>query len=330
MSHTQLFNHSDVEDQKPPNWADVYGPWILSFCVHIVLFCVIFWHISEKPELPIRHIRLSFAQPGTALTPAPGPVSASPAQPLWSRANQQVVPEKAREDAKEIASLAPKDAISTAQPVATGDASPGAEAAKSESSLREDQNARVQRILASYGKSAEEGRKSLGEGQKDLQGRLETAGLRVASYPHFGNFGGARVGAIRTLSFDKVSPEVSKEVMARYDIRITSKFVSQTGPSYLNSAASGGSVYLPGNKPGYYEVFEISPKAYRQMVVLEQNWLVSHGCDPSSTYADTVEFGIVQTSPGQWDLGITRMEVRQLAEIGNPGQTPLVAARPTP
>jgi hypothetical protein len=106
--------------------------------------------------------------------------------------------------------------------------------------------------------------------------------------------------------------------MQRYEIRITSRFAAPSGPSYLNSAASGGSVYTTTDKPGYYEVFEISPKAYRQMVVLENNWLVSHGHDTATTFVDTVEFGIVRKSENFWDLGILNMRVQQLAELGRP------------
>jgi len=189
----------------------------------------------------------------------------------------------------------------------------------------ENQEIRIRNILQKYGESAQQGRNTLAEGRKNLAARLEQAGLQVAAYSHFPEYRGARVGAIRTLTFDNVKPAVAREVMNRYDIRITQRFISQSGPSYLSSASAGGGVYRPTDKPGYYEVFEISPKAYEHMVVLEQNWLVSHGYDPRTTSVDIVEFGIVQKTPNFWDLDILRMEVQQVAEIGRP----TIPAEPT-
>ena len=177
---------------------------------------------------------------------------------------------------------------------------------------------RIQRILSEYGTRMQASNQAVLGERRDLQYRLKVATMQASAAPHFPSYDGARVGAIRTLTFDNVDPATAQEVMARYDIRITSgRFMHQSGPSYLNSAASGGSVFTPQQAPGVYDVFEISPKAYQRMVVLEHNWLVSRGYNPRETRVDTVEFGIVRKG-SIFDLGILKMQVQSLTEIGKP------------
>ena len=180
-----------------------------------------------------------------------------------------------------------------------------------------EQDRRVAQILQDYKQQEVEGRKSLNEHRTDIKGRLQTAEIAAAAFKAFPEYGGARVGAVRTLDFTKVDEKAAKLVMDKYAIQIRTKYVDSLGPSYLNSAASGGTVYTTTNKPGMYEVFEISAKAYKQMIWLEQDYLSTHGYSPKTCRIDSVEFGIVQKG-SDWDLGILDIKVQQLAEIGKP------------
>jgi len=331
--------------RKPLGWAERHGGWIVSSCLHVCVLSLLLAGVTRPAQEPIRHIRLQFRP---TPTPAPLPVRLTipPARPpavslLPARANQpfpapDASPAPPPKDMAMAMAAAQPPSPAPPRPSPAADNKPQDDNAPASGEGQTPRNAgeiddpaqrmRVRQILDRYRTDARTGRDGLAQGRKNLAARLEQAGLQVSAYPHFPEFAGARVGAIRTLTFDNVKPAVTREVMTRYEIRITQRFVSQSGPSYLNSAASGGSVYRPTDKPGYYEVFEISPKAYRRMVVLEQNWLVAHGYDPRTARVDVVEFGIVPISPNFWDLDILRMAVQRVSEIGKPSLDPA----PTP
>lgn len=145
--------------------------------------------------------------------------------------------------------------------------------------------------------------------------RLQHNTMRTKAYPHFPDYEGARVGTRRILDMDGVPEEAVKK---RYDIRILKKWVDNSPTNYLNSVASGGSVYRPATEPGYYEVFELSEKVFKHMSWLENQWLVRRGYDPKETLVDEVEFGLVRDAAGQWDLGIRKLKVQELARVGRP------------
>jgi hypothetical protein len=198
---------------------------------------------------------------------------------------------------------------STGQQIAAGDA----EAA------RRAEDAQVGEILAGYGKAAAGNRAEAFGERRDIDKRIQKVELATVAAPHFPGFGGARTNVIRTLNLGNVDPALGQKVMDRYSIHITHRYVESINSlNYLSSVATGNAVFHPTNKPGDYEVFEISPDAHRRMVWLEQNYLVTHGYDPASTKLDRVDFGIVETSPGTWDLGILSIKVNQFGQLGIP------------
>jgi hypothetical protein len=156
-----------------------------------------------------------------------------------------------------------------------------------------------------------------GVGMKDIRHRINNIAIGVAAAPNFPGYKGARVGVVRTLDLSNPDKKIAQRLMMHYDIRVNTRYVDQIGPSYLNSAASGGSVYSPVDKPGYYEVFEISPRAFERMVWLENQWLVSHGCNPDKTLVDSVAFGIVRSESAKdgWDIGIVDIKYRRVDDL---------------
>ena len=307
---------------KPQGWAETYGPWILSICIHAILITLIVTQVQERsrPErsanihINFRRMPLLEAAAGNMardLIRVPVPAALVPISPPPNPPNAPPATAQTQ--------LGPKNITGAVRPMVTKPSTVEAgDGGKGDDIVGAGQEARIRKILSGFGKGTTSGRQAVNEGRKGIRQRLEVAGMQVAAYPHFPGYKGGRVGAVRTLNFDNVPAEVSREVMARYNIRLTSGYVNPSGKNFLNSAASGGSVYTTMDKPGYYDVFEISPKACQQMVILEQNWLVSHGYNTASTYVDVVEFGIVQKSTNFWDLGILKMEVQQLAELGHP------------
>ena len=157
------------------------------------------------------------------------------------------------------------------------------------------------------------------ERRKDIGERLQKYEQAAEASSHFSNYKGARTGAIRTLNLDNAPSDAQQRVMDRYNIRITQQYVSNAAPSYLNSAATGGSVYHPSTRPGYYEVFVISAEAQKKMWYLETRYLQNHGYEPGSAMVDTVEFGVVRDPETKdWDLGILHIEVRQTRPVNAP------------
>lgn len=174
----------------------------------------------------------------------------------------------------------------------------------------EEQRRRIAEIRERYRSQVGEKRRQVHEQRRELDKRLGKLEIATEAASHFSNYKGARVGAIRTLNLDSAPDKAAQEVMARYNIRVGSRYVEAGAPSFLNSAASGGNVYRPSNQPGFYEVFVISKEAQKRMWWLETNYLKTHGYEPGSAIVDTVEFGVVRGPDGKWDLGILNIEIR--------------------
>ena len=282
------------------NWADRFGPLVISMCLHAIAACLIFTGVVTQRNSERKTLRINLVKAFPRVPPAPS-LPTSPPPPARANAPGQALSEAA-------ASASPQQPVEGAAEPASAPAIQSGE--------------RIQRILSEYGARMQAGNQAVLGERKDLQYRLKVATMQASAAPHFPSYDGARVGAIRTLTLDNVDLATAQEVMARYDIRITSgRFMQQSGLSYLNSAASRGSVFTPQQAPGVYDVFEISPKAYQRMVVLEHNWLVSRGYNPRETRVDTVEFGIVRKG-SVFDLGILKMQVQSLTEIGKPSYEP--------
>ncbi|MBN1867052.1 hypothetical protein JW916_07135 [Candidatus Sumerlaeota bacterium] len=313
-------------------WAERHAPWILSFCIHLLLLCWVFVGSAlpplRKPET--RMVRVHLVDTPEEPPPEPTPPPEPPEQPVFTPARATdsdpeptAIPTPPNSEPRETA-REPEETVAPARQTDVTEQDPPREESDPLDPIAEtaNQEERIKEILLAYNEHASRNRAERHEDMKDIDKRLEKASIATAASRSFRDYQGARVGAVRTFSDSGVDPEIAKRVKNRYDIHITTRYLDKPGGlSYLSSAASGGSVYHPADKPGYYEVFEISEKAFRQMVVLENEWLVSHGYDPGSTFVDTVEFGIVERSPGYWDLGILNIKVQEYTPLGKPTTT---------
>lgn len=287
----------------PRGWAERHGAWILSLCFHVILFATL-GSRSSLPSLgPVVDVPESIQKIDVRLISPPPPKPAPTPMPPRQVTEPPAAASMSRSESQEAAAPAEQSL----------------EPLESEIAEAEEHERRVREILERFPARASGEQRSINRRRSRIKERLRNAELRVAAAPHFPDYKGARVGPVRILDLTKdVDPHVAKQVMNRYNIRVYKAFVDETGPSFLSSAATGGTVYRQSNKAGYFEVMEISPKANTRMMWLEQQWLVSHGYEPRTTRIDTVEFGIVEREPGFWDLGIIRMEVQELAQVGKP------------
>lgn len=124
------------------------------------------------------------------------------------------------------------------------------------------------------------------------------------------------VGTIRELDFSGWPQAVVDELMNRYRMRIVKKSVpAGSNQSYLSSAeSSAGDVYYAdrNHRGGYHEVFELSRKSVAVMSKLEENEIRKRNMDLSRTRVKRVKFGITQTAPGQYDIGIIEFQAETL------------------
>jgi hypothetical protein len=120
---------------------------------------------------------------------------------------------------------------------------------------------------------------------------------------------------VRELDFSGHSPEVVRQVMVRYEMRVVHKYVEAASPeTFLSSAALGPTDRYYANRavrPGVYDVFELSPTAIRKMAELEEAELARRGLGKHALVR-YVKFGIVRNPEGRPDLGILAFDVAEL------------------
>ncbi|MEQ8821481.1 MAG: hypothetical protein RLY93_14680 [Sumerlaeia bacterium] len=138
--------------------------------------------------------------------------------------------------------------------------------------------------------------------------RVETAGraFKLAS-------DGAAQGVIRTLNLDSVGEEAALSVMQRYDIRMTTRYVSGTNPQmksgFLNAATTSGGTFTDQLTEGVADVFILSTLAISRMASLETQALMERDFDPRRSRIRRVEFGVVVNQNREWDLGVIDIEI---------------------
>lgn len=124
------------------------------------------------------------------------------------------------------------------------------------------------------------------------------------------------MGTIRELDLSGQPQAVVDQVMAKYRLRITQKVVSgESNQNFLSSAATGkGDRYFSGgsNRPGLYQVFELSRESVAKMSRLEEEEIRRREMDPEKTRVKHVVFGITEPQPAQYDLGILQFEAEPL------------------
>jgi hypothetical protein len=119
------------------------------------------------------------------------------------------------------------------------------------------------------------------------------------------------VGTIRELDLAGFPENVRQDVMQRYRLRVTQKYVSgKSRQSFLSSAATDTSdryFAAPDPPPGVYEVFELSRDSVAAMSRLEESELKRRGLPVDRTRVKRVVFGIVETGR-TFDLGVKAFE----------------------
>lgn len=124
------------------------------------------------------------------------------------------------------------------------------------------------------------------------------------------------VGTIRELDFSGWPKNIVDDMMRRYDLQIVHRKVTGgSNQEFLSSAASAtGDMYYAdrSNPGGYSEVFELSRQSVAVMSRLEEEEIKRRNLDLARTRVTRVKFGIVQTGPNQYDLGILEFEAQAI------------------
>jgi hypothetical protein len=113
---------------------------------------------------------------------------------------------------------------------------------------------------------------------------------------------------VRDLNLQGQPPAVVDEIMQRYRLRVSERFVrAGSAQTYLSSAGTGRDHFTasPFTEAGIYQVFELSRDAVAAMSRLEEDELRRRGLKPETTRVTTVRFGIVRLPSGGYDLGVT-------------------------
>lgn len=114
-------------------------------------------------------------------------------------------------------------------------------------------------------------------------------------------------GTVRDLELGGQPREVVDEVMQRYRLRVSERYVpARSVQTYLSSAADGRGHFTasPFREAGIYQVFELSRESVAAMSRLEEAELHARRLDPEKTRVTLVKFGIVRNKLGQHDLGV--------------------------
>jgi hypothetical protein len=263
-------------------WIEQKGGLLLSIFIHLVLFSFM---ITKYPEFMIpKNI--------------PNPIS------LLLKLSYE-------SNEKEVTSFTP--AQSTFQE------NKGSENASSETQ-EENQEGQVEKLtypeqgsLPEYRVGIEEMENDLTNSMSDLHSAIErrslnTKGIRADGF----NSAGAEEGVVRILDIGNVPGKISDQVLQKYRIRITKKFISgDNNVFFLNKVQVQDKTFISGSASGYYEVFEIPMEAVKKMTMLEGMEFSRRKLDPSRTRVKKVVFGIIQID-GDYDLGITAFEFEEI------------------
>ena len=123
---------------------------------------------------------------------------------------------------------------------------------------------------------------------------------------------GTDQGTIRIFDTGDVSKSQASRVLNTYGIRITRKFISGEGSlRYLNQAKLQDKTFFSKEGAGYYEVFEIPPRALKKLTSLERDEMIRRGLDPDSTRVVKIVFGIVKND-NEYDLGVKEFEYEEV------------------
>lgn len=157
----------------------------------------------------------------------------------------------------------------------------------------------------------------LAQEREALRRELEAARAEIAAAPEFSPPpippppSNGNLGTIRELDLSGFDEDIVTVVMAKYRLKITQRVISGGSNQNFLSSASGpeGQAYVAdrSNRPGLYQVFEVSRVAMAKMSKLEEEAIRQRGLDPSSTHVKRIKFGIVVTPAGH-DLGVLEFD----------------------
>jgi hypothetical protein len=122
---------------------------------------------------------------------------------------------------------------------------------------------------------------------------------------------GIKDGAIRKFDIADVPPEVAQEVLDRYGIRIFMSGRTRetgSGKGFLYSAHTSGGLFVNAAGGGRYHIFSYSQAAKKRFVQLETEALREKGHHPDKVRIITIVFGILSTGSG-YDLGVRKISV---------------------
>ncbi len=125
---------------------------------------------------------------------------------------------------------------------------------------------------------------------------------------------GGTEGAIRLLNLQDHFPEaIIEQIKARYGIRYDHRYTTPSaGRGFLNAATTEAGSFSNTQRPGYYEVLVLSPKAIHAMSLLEREAMLDKGFEPRRDRVRKVVFGIVMNRQGEYDLGVTDLEIERV------------------
>ncbi len=146
--------------------------------------------------------------------------------------------------------------------------------------------------------------------KKGIKKWLEKQGIASKGKEHLMPSDGKSQGVIRTLDLKGFPKSVVAAILAKYHIRITTKYIkNQEGLSYLNQADLGqDEIYYNKKGEGIYEVFELAPFSVMKMTTLEIDEMKKRKLIPHKTRIREVHFGIIKNLNDEFDLGIVRFE----------------------
>lgn len=172
-----------------------------------------------------------------------------------------------------------------------------------------DQAAELQVIRNQVAQKAE----ALEQAAKDIRSNLIRNEVQSAARDFILSSDGGMEGAIRLLNIEGFSNDIIQPILERYAITRETRFTQPTGGrGFLNAAVTESGTYRNVDKPGYYEVMVLSPKALNMMTTREIDALNAKGYDPKTSRVRKVVFGIVMNSRGEYDLGVTDLEVESI------------------
>jgi hypothetical protein len=286
-------------------WAERHGGWVLSICLHVILFALLFAHVTPRPlpTTPSERFRVVLAEPTPAPTPEIVPeVEITPAQPAAARATRAEAQERVGPEAQ------------SQQPARPGQTSAAASVRLDSTAEREGARPGSEGDAAGESRLLQplidvapaDDRDAYLKGSDLVAQRLRLAQTDLTAQKTLFSSRGADSGAVRELDISDVAPPIAQQVMDRYGIQIMIGHVDrpiEPGYNYLSSAKTPEGRFVSMSGSGIFRIFTFGQPAVARMAQLEDDALRRGGYTPASGRVVRIVFGIVSTTNG-YDLGV--------------------------